>query len=94
MNTTIDLSKRLRILDGVIFRPLDDGAVLLNLISKNYYSLNEIGADMWRILAQGASIEQAFDGLLAEYEVEPGVLRADLQRLVEELLEQGLVKIV
>jgi hypothetical protein len=78
----------------VILREVGEEAVLLNLNTKQYFSLNPVGRRMLDLLTQSASIEQAFASLLEEYAVKPDILRADLQELIENLLEQGLVEIV
>ena len=78
----------------VILRALGEEVVLLNLKTNQYFSLNPVGKRMLDLLTQSASIEQAFSSLLEEYDVDPAVLRADLQELIDNLRKQGLVEIV
>ena len=75
----------------VLARELDGESILLNLDSGVYYGLDEVGTRMWTVLTESESIGVAYETLLAEYAVEPDELRADLTRLVGELLEQGLL---
>jgi hypothetical protein len=90
----IDFSKRLTRSENVIIREVGDEAVLLNLDTRQYYSLNSSGMRMYQVLLENASLEQGYSNLLFEYAVDPDVLRADLQELVSSLLENGLVEIV
>jgi hypothetical protein len=86
--------KRLVISQEVILREVGEEVVLLNLKTKQYFSLNPVGRRMLDLLTQNASIGQAFSSLSEEYTVDPAVLRGDLQELIENLLKQGLVEIV
>jgi hypothetical protein len=46
---------------------------------------------MWNVLTAQPSIEAAYQVLLAEYDVTPETLRADLERLLGEMLEHKLI---
>ncbi len=43
-------------------------------------------------LTSASSIQAAYDALLAEYEVEPAQLRADLEEFIQQLLGQKLIE--
>ena len=49
--------------------------------------------DQWIQALTGWSLQSAFDTLLAEYDVAPEQLEADLLALVDELAQAGLVKV-
>ena len=44
-------------------------AVLLHLGRKTYYSLNETGARIWRLLGEGLTLDEISQGLEAESDV-------------------------
>ena len=67
--------------------------MLLNLNSESYFGLDEVGTRMWAALGTSPSIEVALDTLLAEYAVEPEVLRADLHNFIQKLVELGLLHV-
>jgi DeoR/GlpR family transcriptional regulator of sugar metabolism len=48
---------------------------------------------MWNALTTSASIQEAYQTLLARYDVAPEVLRRDLQQLVDQLLVAGLLEL-
>jgi hypothetical protein len=48
---------------------------------------------MLTVLTSSETIEGAYDALLEEYEVEPDLLRRDIEDMVEKLAEQGLVQV-
>jgi cell division septum initiation protein DivIVA len=45
------------------------------------------------VLMSSASIQDAYQSLLTEYQVEPDQLRADLTALIADLEAQGLLEI-
>lgn len=70
---------------------LDDGAVLLNLETESYFSLNGVGTDMWHQLTTQATVQAAFEALLAQYEVDPTRLESDLHAFINDLKAAELV---
>ena len=83
---------RLRASDDVAARGLDGEAVLLDLASGTYFGLNEVGARVWELVEAGTTLGALRNTLLAEFEVEEGVLAADLARLLADLEQRGLVR--
>ena len=77
---------------SVVFRQLDDGAVLLDLESGVYFGLDEIGTRVWTLLQERGTPGAVCDAMLEEFDVEPAVLAGDVLRLVGELQQNGLVR--
>ena len=86
-------SSRVRVPDNVMFRELEGESVILDLDGEAYFGLDEIGTRMWLLLTESTSIQEAYESLIDEYEVEPGQLRGDLAELVEHLVKQGLLQV-
>ena len=79
---------------SVMIRTFDDGeSVLLHLETEHYFGLNAVGSRMWELLTTSESIDAAYATLLEEYEVEPDVLRADLETLIGKLADGQLVEV-
>jgi hypothetical protein len=89
----VSFSARLTTASDVLFRVINDEAVLLKLKTEMYMGLDPVGTRMWSLLMESNSIEAAYNILLAEYEVDAAQLRRDLEEFVEKLLEQGLAEI-
>ena len=70
---------------------LSDGAVLLNLQTKRYFSLNETGTRIWEMVQQTADEEAIVAAMLREYEVEEPMARAEVRRILDELIEAQLI---
>jgi len=68
-------------------------AVILCLESGVYYSLDEVGATIWRLIQEPSTVEKIRDAVLEEYEVEPGRCERDIVVLLEQLADARLVEI-
>ncbi len=87
MNGIVTLSSE------VLFQEVGNEAVLLDLKSERYFGLDEVGTRIWQLLQEKGRIEPLLETLLAEYEVSPERLRADLAELLGRLEEAGLIQI-
>lgn len=90
---SVSFSERVTVAPDVLFRLVGDEAVLLNLKSELYLGLDPVGTRMWTVLNEASSVQAAYDVLLQEYDVEPNRLRQDLDELLGQLLEQGLIEV-
>ena len=73
---------------------LSGEAVILNLKDGVYYGLDPIGARIWELIQQPASVGRLRDALLEEYEVEPAVAEADIKPLLSDMKSHGLIEVV
>ena len=89
----IDFSKRVIVPAHVIVQDVEGESALLNQQSQRCFDLDEVGTAMWTALTVSASIQEAYQDLLAQYDVAPDVLQHDLQQLVEQLLAAGLLEL-
>ena len=89
----ISFSDRVTVPHEVLISNLQDESVILNLSSERYFGLDDVGTRVLSVLAASNSIEAAYEQLLAEYDVDPQALRQDLNSLIENLVQQGLVTV-
>jgi Coenzyme PQQ synthesis protein D (PqqD) len=89
----LSFNQRVRLPDDVLVSDLEGESVILNLNSQRYYGLDKVGTRFLTLLSTSESIEQAFEKLLVEYDVEADALRVDLADLLTQLNECGLVEI-
>lgn len=78
----------------VLVRVLDQESVLLNLETERYFGLDETGTRMWQLVTASQDIEAAYQELLAEFDVEPELLRTHLTDLLGQLVENGLLQVL
>jgi hypothetical protein len=84
---------KLKVSDDVVFRILGDEAVILNLASGVYFGLDTVGTRMWQLMSEHGSTDKVIAAMLDEYQVEEEKLRSDLDKLIEQLSEKGLVRV-
>ena len=74
------------------FATLENGAAVLNLRTKRYYSLNETGAAVWGMLEGGSTTAHSLVAKLVElYEVTDAQARREVERLLAELQAESLI---
>lgn len=82
---------QLRIPEHVVSETVAGEAVLLNLRSGLYFSLNPLGTRVWKLLEDGKSLSEVRSVLLSEYLVTEAELDRDLRELIAQLLQSQLV---
>lgn len=73
------------------FAAVEDGAVVLHMGTKRYYSLNETGMFVWCRLEDGIACAEIVAQVVDEYEV--GIAEAEIAvaRLLDELVQESLL---
>jgi hypothetical protein len=71
-----------------------DEAILINLKTGVYYSLNPVGAAFWAALDGRRTVAEHARAIAAEYGVDESVVQGDLLELAGDLLRERLVGIV
>jgi hypothetical protein len=77
----------------VLVRFLDRESVLLNLETERYFGLDETGTRMWQVVTTAPNIDAALQQLLAEFDVDPELLRSNFTDLLSRLADNGLLQI-
>lgn len=77
----------------MLFRQLDQEAVLLDLKSGTYFGLNEVGARVWQLILEHGRLSQVLDALVQEFEAEPEVVERDLLALAGQLVARQLAAV-
>ena len=89
----MELSTKVTIPTQVMARTVGEETVILDLVSGTYYGLNPVGARMWQLLGQGASLAEVCEAMFSEYSVARETLEGDVLDLVEDLLDKKLVSL-
>jgi hypothetical protein len=75
----------------VVVTELEDGAVLLNMETRRYYSLNDSGLEIWRRIGAAASEQELAANLSGLFEAEESRVQAAVAGFVPELERERLV---
>jgi hypothetical protein len=73
---------------------VDDGAVVLNMRTKRYYSLNETGATIWRLLEDDVVVEDVVRQLIDRYSVGARDAGDSVDALLGALVDESLITLV
>lgn len=88
----MDLTKNFAIdKDKITYRVIDGEAVILNLDSGYYYSLNEVGTKIWESINKEKNLSEILDFLKKEYQLSERDLKNDLLTLVKDLEKEELI---
>lgn len=86
-------TEQIRVPSDVLHQQLGEETVLLHLGTENYYGLDEVGSRVWQLLREHRTVDPIVAALLVEYEVDETTLRNDLDRLLDELADLGLIHV-
>lgn len=77
---------------AVVCTDMDDGAVLLDLETTSYYSLNRTALRIWTLIESNPTIEAVAARLAEEYDVDFDGALASAGRLVTTLERERLIR--
>ena len=76
----------------VVSEKFDDEVVIINLDSGNYYSLEEIGFDIWSLIENGASLNEIVEWVISSYDSSNAAeMNSLVRKFVAELRKEGLI---
>lgn len=87
------MSVRCTIPTDVACARVDDGAVLLHMGTKRYFSLNETGAEVWRLLEYGVPVDDIPQRLSERFDVTADEARDAVTGLVDALVAEQLLEV-
>lgn len=91
MDLSFSLPKKVKISSDVLFEKLDGKSVLLHIEKETYYTLDEVGTDMWNLLNEKENIEDVLNILLETYDIDRKTLEYDLNNLIKKLSQSNLL---
>lgn len=75
----------------VVAEPIDGEVIIINLETGHYYSLVDVGADVWASLASAGTLHDAVAAVTSRYAGDPTVIADGVARLVHELEREALI---
>ena len=72
---------------------VDGELVMMDIESGNYIGLSPVGTRIWELLEQPRSVGDLTATLEAEYDVPSEVCRAETSAFLEQLVQNGLVRL-
>lgn len=76
----------------VIATDLDNELVILNPATRALFTLNETGRVVWTGLVEDMSFDVIVANVVSEFTVDPEQARADITRLIDDLIAADLAR--
>ena len=89
----MNLSDKATIPAQVMTREVGNETVILDLASGTYYGLDPVGAQIWQLMAEGKTLAEVCEAILATYEVSREDIERDVLKLAQDLSEKRLISL-
>lgn len=77
--------------EDIIWKAVDDEILLLDTASAYYFSLNETGSEIWKLLNDGKDADEIADVLCERYDADRSTICSDIAELLRELQSQNIL---
>lgn len=77
---------------GILDSPVGPDFVALNIQRGKCFGMENVSAEVWRLLANPRSLDQLCGELSAIYDVDDETCRADVSELLVEMIDMGLIE--
>ncbi|MBP7227087.1 MAG: PqqD family protein [Aliarcobacter sp.] len=89
----MNIKSKVILSNNVFAQEIDDETIILDAITQEYFSLNEIGKVIWSLLSQNKNLEEIKAQMLEMYEVPEEQLEKDVLNFLQALAKKGLISI-
>ncbi|MCS7150796.1 MAG: PqqD family protein [Endomicrobia bacterium] len=77
---------------GIAYREIAGNIYIVDSKNSLLHQLNETATFIWRCLLSGKNLEEIVHKVCLEYDVEPEIARHDVEEIVTEMINKGLVE--
>ena len=78
--------------DEIIWRIVDNEALLLDTDSGNYFCLSESGTKIWNLLEENKSVDEIARIFANEYQIDVETAKSDILQFIEQLQENKIIE--
>lgn len=82
---------------SIVFEEKDgfpSSVTLLNFETGEFYSLDEVGLDFWRLVEEKKNLEEIVSALTPKYDINVDQLWIDIKAFVASLVEKGIITVL
>ena len=89
----MNIKSKITLSKNVFAQEIDDETIILDSVTQEYFSINEIGKVIWSLLSENKNLEEIKAQMLEMYEVPEEQLEKDLLNFLQALAKKGLISI-
>jgi hypothetical protein len=89
----MDINTKVQIPSSVFIQEVDNEVIILDTITEEYFSINEVGKDIWDLISKNQSLKAIKEELSLVYEIDENQLEVDILNFIKALNEKGLINI-
>lgn len=75
-----------------VYRSLDEGGVVLDVVTGAYFELNSTGRVLWERLSAGDSLESLVEAMANEFGIDRATAQNDLAEFIQALRDRSLIQ--
>jgi hypothetical protein len=90
---TPPLPQRVILSPEVLAQQIEDQTIMVDLQDERYFGLDDVGTNIWRLLAEQGDVAAVLERMLQIYQVDEITLRRDLADFIGRLAGAGLVTV-
>ncbi len=77
----------------VAAKVLDGEAILINLSTGTYFSIDKVGCRIWEMIKKGYNQREITEAVVAFYDVPVEKAKTDVELLISELIKENLIMV-
>lgn len=78
---------------NVIYKDRGEMLMAYNQESSDMYEFNEVGGEIFKMLAQGIPMKEVFQNLTMEYSVDEKDIYDDVKQIIDRLIELKVIEV-
>jgi hypothetical protein len=75
----------------LIATDMDGDTVMMSIERGEYYGVSGVGTRIWELLETPKTVAQIIASLCAEFEVDEATCQADVERFIQDLVDNGMI---
>ena len=79
--------------ENIVFTPLDDNIVMMDVDEGQYFELDPVAARIWMLIDEGRTLRSVCDALMEEYDVSAETCSQDMLEFVQTAVKMGIVRV-
>ena len=89
----MNIKSKITLSKNVFAQEIDEETIILDSVTQEYFSINEIGKVIWSLIEEKKNLEEIKAEMLDMYEVPEEQIEKDLLNFIQALEQKGLIKI-